>query len=304
MKLVVIVGPTGAGKTALAARLAARFGGEVVSADSQQVYVGMDIGTGKATAEERAVAPHHLLDVVRPDDEMTAPRFAALADAALADLAARGKVAIVCGGTGLYVRVLLFGLAVGPPGDPDLRAQLHAEDLEALWARLEGVDPACAARIDRHDRRRIVRALEVYELTGEPMSVHQARHDFRAVPPRYEARLLGLAPARDALHARIEARVEAMLAAGLLDEVRGLRAQGYRPPLRSQQAIGYAELHAHEDGVHDLARAAELIKRNSRRYARRQRSWYRNDPTVTWSEDPTQVDLDSLERYLAEPQAP
>jgi tRNA dimethylallyltransferase len=304
MKLVVIVGPTGAGKTALAARLASRLGGEVVSADSQQVYAGMDIGTGKATAEERAAAPHHLLDVVRPDEDMTAARFAALADEALAGIAARGKVAIVCGGTGLYVRVLLYGLAVGPPADPDLRAELAAQPVEELWTRLDAVDPTCAARIERQDRKRISRALEVFLVTGEPMSVHQARHDFRAVPPRYDARLIGLAPARDALYARIDARVDQMLAAGLLDEVRGLRAQGYLPPLRSQQAIGYAELHAHEDGVHDLARATELIKRNSRRYARRQRSWYRGDPTVTWSEEPSQVDLDSLERYLAGPQAP
>lgn len=301
IRLAVIVGPTGAGKTALAATLAARVGGEVVSADSQQVYAGMDIGTGKATAAERALAPHHLLDVVRPDEDMTAARFAAMADAAIAEIAARGRPVIVCGGTGLYVRVLLYGLAEGPPGDPALRAALAAEPVEALWTRLDEVDPVAAARIDRNDRKRITRALEVHAATGEPMSAHQARHDFKTVAPRYEARLIGLAPPRDTLYARIDARVDTMIAAGLLDEVRTLRAAGFRPPLRSQQAIGYAELHAHEDGLHDLPRAVELIKRNSRRYARRQLSWYRGDPRVTWYADPSQVDLDSLERYLAGP---
>jgi tRNA dimethylallyltransferase len=301
--LVVIVGPTGAGKTRLALELARHAGGEVVSADSQQVYRGMDIGTGKATAAERAAAPHHLLDVVEPDDEMTAARFLSLADAAIAGIAAAGRPAVVCGGTMLYVRVLLLGLFEGPPADPALRATLTGEaeaaGTGALWDRLAAADPEAAARIDRADLRRIIRALEVQAATGVPMSEHQRRHDFRTVPPRYPARLVGLAPPRDALYPRIDARVDAMLAAGLLDEVRALRAAGYRPPLRSQQAIGYAELHAHLDGLHDLPRAVELIKRNTRRYARRQLSWYRADPRVEWHDDPARVDLDSLRRYLA-----
>jgi tRNA dimethylallyltransferase len=296
-RLVVIVGPTGAGKTRLALALAAKVGGEIVSADSQQVYRGMDIGTGKATADERARVPHHLLDVVEPDDEMTAARFVEHADRAIAALAARGVPAILCGGTGLYVRALLLGLFEGPPADPALRAQLeqHAD----LHARLAAVDPVLAARVDPHDRKRLVRGLEVHALTGVPMSEHQARHDHRTAPPRYEHVTVGVAPPRDDLYRRIDLRVDAMLAAGLVDEVRALRARGFAPPMRSQEAIGYAELHAHLDGTLELTRAVELVKRNSRRYARRQISWYRPDQRVAWHSDPSAVDLAALERYLA-----
>lgn len=295
----MIVGPTGAGKTRLALDLATRVGGEVISCDSQQVYAGMDIGTGKATAEERAAVRHHLLDVVRPDQDMTMARFIELADLAIADVASRGKPVIVCGGTGLYVRGLLFGLFEGPPADPRLRAELAALGMAALRAELERVDPVQAARIDGNDAKRTIRALEIFRLTGEPMSAHQARHDHRTIPPRYEARLVGLAPEREALYRAIDARVDRMLAAGLEDEVGALRAAGYQPPLRSQQAIGYAELHQVAAGSLERARAIELIKRNSRHYARRQLSWYRSDPTVTWFPGVAAVDLDALQRYLA-----
>jgi tRNA dimethylallyltransferase len=302
-RIVVIVGPTGAGKTQLAIDLAERIGGEVVSCDSQQVYVGMDIGTGKATAAERARVPHHLLDVIRPDEEMTAARFVALADAAIAELAARGASAVVCGGTGLYVRALLLGLFEGPPAVPEIRERLQAEarasGAPALHARLTEVDPKAAAKIEKNDAKRIVRALEVHEATGIPMSEHQARHDHRTIEPRYPSRVIGLAPPRDQLYERIDARVDAMLAAGLVAEVTALRAAGYLPPLRSQQAIGYAELHDQLDGKVEPVRAVELIKRNSRHYARRQLSWYRADTRIEWAADRAAVDLAGLERYLA-----
>ena len=298
-RLVVIVGPTGAGKTRLALELAAHAGGEVISCDSQQVYVGMDIGTGKASAADRARVPHHLLDVVRPDEEMTAARFLALADAAIAGVAARRRAAIVCGGTGLYVRALLLGLFEGPPASADVRAALEGLAAPELRAELEQVDPAAAAKIERNDRKRMIRAIEVYRLTGEPMSAHQARHDHKQVAPRYEARLVGLAPPREALYQAIDARVDAMIAAGLEREVAALRAAGFVPPMRSQQAIGYAELHAAAEGALPRDRAIELIKRNSRHYARRQVSWYRSDPSVAWHAAPSAVDLDDLRRYLA-----
>jgi tRNA dimethylallyltransferase len=302
-RLVVIVGPTGAGKTRLAMRLAAHTGGEVVSADSQQVYAGMDIGTGKVTAAERAAVPHHVVDVVQPDEEMTAQRFVELADRAIAGAWARGAPGIVCGGTGLYVRALLLGLFAGPPASPELRAELTEraarDGTAALHAELAAIDPAIAGKIDRNDEKRIIRAVEVFRLTGEPMSAHQARHDHKSAPPRYEARLVGLSPEREALYAAIDRRVDAMIAAGLEREVAALRAAGYRPPLRSQQAIGYAELHDTLDGRVERPRAIELIKRNSRHYARRQLSWYRADQAIGWHGDPTTVDLADLERYLA-----
>ena len=295
----MIVGPTGAGKTRLSLQLAERFGGEVISCDSQQVYIGMDIGTGKVTAEERVRVPHHLLDVVRPDEEMTAARFIELADRAISDVHARGKVPIVCGGTGLYVRALLLGLFEGPPASAEVRRELIAMGAEALHAELARIDPASAARIDRNDEKRMVRALEVYRLTGETMTAHQARHDHKTMPRRYEARLVGLAPEREKLYAAIDARVDEMIAAGLEREVSALREAGYLPPLRSQQAIGYSELHEVAAGALERGRAIELIKRNSRHYARRQLSWYRPDQTITWYASPHDVDLVQLERYLA-----
>jgi tRNA dimethylallyltransferase len=302
-RLVVIVGPTASGKSSAALTLAERVDGEIVSADSQQVYVGMDVGTGKVSAEERARVPHHLLDVITPERQMTAARFIELADAAIADISARGKAVVVAGGTGLYVRALLFGLFEGPGGDAALRERLRAEaevggGAPALWERLRQVDPESSMRIDKNDLRRIIRALEVHEITGTPMSVHQAGHDFRSLPFRYPVRLIGLAPERAQLYKRIDARVDAMMAAGFLAEVERLRAAGIGPHHRSQAAIGYAELHQHLDGQLGLDKAVWRIKQNSRRYARRQVGWYRGDARVSWHRDRSEIDLPALERYL------
>lgn len=302
-RIVVIVGPTGAGKTRLSLAIAEHVGGEVVSADSQQVYIGMDIGTGKVTADERARVPHHVLDIVNPDEEMTAQRFVELADAAIADLAARGRAAIICGGTGLYVRALMLGLFAGPPASPEIRAELtelaRERGTAALHAELARIDPPSGGKIDPNDEKRIIRALEVFRLTGEPMSTHQAKHDHRTLPRRYDARVIGLAPERETLYRNIDTRVDQMIAAGFETEVQTLRTAGFLPPLRSQQAIGYAELHDAAAGTVERARAIELIKRNSRHYARRQLSWYRADTTITWFADPAAVDLADLQRYLA-----
>ena len=271
---------------------------EIVSADSQQVYRGMDIGTGKATAEQRARVPHHLLDVIDPDEEMTAARFVDLADAAIAQLAARGTPVVVAGGTGLYVRALLLGLFDGPPADPAFRERMAAQEVPALFARLREIDPEIAERLEPHDRKRITRALEVFEQTGVTMSEYQRRHDFSKVTPRYRARLVGLRPPRQQLYARIDARVEQMIAAGLVQEVRRLRAAGYTPPLRSQQAIGYAELHRHLAGELDLEIAVQLTQRNTRHYARRQLSWYRPEEGVVWYGARSEVPVDDLSRFL------
>ena len=301
-RIAVIVGPTAAGKTELALALARAAGGEVVSADSQQVYRGMDIGTGKVGPDERRAIPHHLIDVAEPDEPMTAARFAELADESIAAIAGRGASPIVVGGTGLYVRALTLGLFDAPPADEALRERLRAQARErgiaSLWERLRDVDAEAAESIHATDLVRLTRALEIYELTGEPPSVHRRRHDHRRVPLRYPARFLGLCPERDELYRRIEARVDAMLAAGLVGEVARLRAAGHVPPLRSQRAIGYAEIHRHLDGELSLGEAVNLIKRNSRRYARRQLGWYRGDARVHWYRDASEVDLAGLGRYL------
>ena len=301
--LVMIVGPTASGKTRAALALAERTGAEIVSADSQQVYIGMDIGTGKVSAADRARIRHHLIDVIPADEQMTAARFVELADQAIAGAAALGKPVVVAGGTGLYVRALLFGLFEGPPADQDLRNRLSAEaesdgGAPALWQRLSRIDHESALRIERNDLRRIIRALEVYELTGTTMSEHQARHDFRKLPFRYPVRIVGLSPERSTLYPRIDARVDAMMDAGLLDELRRLRAAGIGPDHRSQAAIGYTELHQYLDGTVTLDKAVRRIKQSSRRYARRQMSWYRGDDRIVWYHEPSDIDLAALERYL------
>jgi tRNA dimethylallyltransferase len=302
-RIVVIVGPTASGKTALALELVSAVrerGGdaEIVSADSQQVYRGMDIGTAKAAHAERARVAHHLIDVVSPSEEMTAARFVALADAAIAGIAARGHHPIVAGGTGLYVRALLHGLFEGPPADAALRARLEREGAAALHARLSQVDPVAAARIDAGDLRRIVRALEVFELTGTPISAHQRAHDIRRAPRRYPARVVGLDPPRAELRRRIDERVQAMLAGGLIEETRGLAAAGHDLSRRAFDAIGYREVRAHLSG--ELAREAlaPAIAAATRRFARRQLAWFRSEPEVAWYNAPDSVDRAALAAWL------
>lgn len=299
IRVLAVVGPTASGKTDLAVRIGEMLGGEIISIDSQQVYRGLDIGTGKATPAERARVPHHLLDVVAPDEPMTAARFVELADEAIRDVVRRGRIPILCGGTGLYYRALIYGLFSGPAADETLRTRLEAEaeacGTEALWRRLAEVDPEAAARIDRRDRVRTIRALEVFELTGIPISEHQRRHDHRRVPPRYDVRAVGLDPPRPELYARIDSRVDRMIAAGLESEVRGLLEAGYSCDLRAFAAIGYREMCAYLQGKTTLDEAVAAIKKNSRRYARRQLAWFRAEPTVIkWYKSAADVDPSTL----------
>src|SRR5262249_20213547 len=226
---------------------------------------------------------------------------AELAGAAVAAVARRGRAPIVAGGTGLYVRALLHGMFPGPGADAEVRARLEDEaratSVEALWARLAAVDPAAAARILRRDLRRIVRALEVYELTGTPMSAHQAAHDVARAPSRYPARVVGLDPPRAELHRRIDRRVDEMFAAGLVDEVQGLLAR-YPRTLAASAAIGYREVIAHLlDGV-ALADAVLAVKRATRRYARRQLAWFRAEPAVAWHPSASEVPVAALAAWL------
>jgi tRNA dimethylallyltransferase len=300
--VLFVLGPTASGKSALALALAEQSGAEIISVDSQQVYRGMDLGTAKPSAEERRRVPHHLIDIVSPADTMTAQRWADLADLALADCAARGKSAIVCGGTGLYVRALRFGFFAGPEVDVELRARLAAQPLAELHPRLAAVDPVAAARIGANDRQRLVRALEVHELTGRPISEQQAAHDHRKVPARQPgARVIGLAPPRDELVRRIDARVDAMLEAGLIDEVRGLLAAGFAPELRAFGAIGYRQSVELLTGQRELATLAPAIKQATHRYARRQRAWFAAEPDLSWYVSASQAPVAALLEFLARP---
>ncbi len=282
---IVLVGPTATGKTAAAVALAECLNGEIINADSMQVYRGMDIGTAKPNAEERARARFHLLDRVAPDQPFTVADWKARAEAAIAEIADRGHWPIVCGGTGLYIRALLddWTLATTPANlslRSALRAELEQMGAPALHARLQTVDPAAAARLHPNDAVRIVRALEVYEATGRPISDYQAQ-DRVTRPPRPAYRL-GLTLPRPILYERIEARVETMLAAGLDAEVRGLLAQGYSPVLGPLRSLGYKEMVSAICGEIDRATAIAQIKQNTRRFAKRQLTWFRADPHIFW----------------------
>ena len=274
---LAIVGPTASGKSALALHLARQAGDvELVSADAMQVYRGMDIGTAKPSPAERAEVPHHLIDVADPADDFSLARFVELGRAAIADIEARGRRAVVVGGTGLYVRGLVDDLEV--PGQfPEVRAVLDADDdTAALHRRLAALDPLAASRMEPTNRRRVVRALEVTLGAGRPFSSFGPGLDaYPAIPTR----IIGLDPPLGELDARIEARVHAMLDAGLLDEVRGLRSSLSRT---ARQALGYKELLQHLDEGVPLEEAVAQIVVRTRQFARRQRRWFRRDPRIQW----------------------
>jgi len=287
--VAVITGPTASGKTGLSLELAARAGGEIVNADSQQLYRGLDVGTAKPTPEERAAAPHHLLDLVDPGEAMDARRWCDLADAAIAAIAARGRLPIVVGGTGLYLRALLHGVVEAPPRDAALRARLEEEAARlgraALHRRLAEVDPAAAARIRENDLVRIVRALEI-AAGGRTQSQLFAAHGFRG--DRYRHRIFALDPPRAELHRRISVRVEAMFAGGILDEARRLleRCRGRLP---ERLPIGYPEAAACVRGELAREEAVRRVQVAHRRYARRQVIWLRREAGVEWIRPPADV---------------
>jgi tRNA dimethylallyltransferase len=288
---VAVLGPTASGKSALGLALAERAGGEIVACDSQQVYVGMDIGTAKPTAEERRRVPHHALDLVRPDESFHAARWAAVARAAIADIVGRGRLPIVVGGTGLYYRALVTGLFEAPPPDEGIRARHRAEaaadGVESLHTRLGGIDPEAAAAIRPRDLVRISRALEIYEQTGEPITTLRRR---AAAPADLAPTVLLLDPPLATLRARITARVDQMIAAGFLDEVRALRAAGYGPALKPLQALGYRQLGAVLDGTASLADAVAETVAATCAYARRQRTWFRKQDAALRFEGPPRIE--------------
>jgi len=285
--LVAVVGPTAVGKTDVGLALAERLNGEIVSADAVAAYRGLDIGTAKPTPDERARVPFHLLDVADPDADFNVADFERLANAAIADIRARGRTPILVGGTGLYVRAVTAVLSLPHvPPQPDVRARLYAEaeasGTPILHARLVDVDPASAAKINQNDLKRIVRALEVHTVTGQPLSSFHTPEGVHGKPrPNTLVFGLDIAP-REALYERIERRVDAMMAAGFEDEVRGLLAAGYPAGLKSLQSLGYRHLAAFLAGTIDRDTAVAELKRDTRRYAKRQLSWFRGDPRVTW----------------------
>ena len=279
--LLVIVGPTAVGKTALAIALAQALGGEIISADSRQVYRGMDIGTAKPSAAERAAAPHHLIDVVDPNEEFSLALYQDLATAAITEVAARGRLPLLVGGTGQYLAALLEGWQIPRVApQPELRAALERAATQhgaaALHTRLAVVDPVAAAGILPTNLRRVIRALEVYELTGRPISQQQQKQ-----PPPYRTKTLWLTRPAAELYDRIDARVDTMLAAGLLAEVRDLVERGYGWELPAMSGLGYREFHPYFTGQATQADAITRLKFDTHAFARRQPGWFRRLPALT-----------------------
>jgi len=282
-KIIIICGPTCTGKTAVGVELAKKFHGEIVSADSQQVWRGFDVGTAKPARDERAAVPHHLIDIANPSERFDAAQFVSLADSAIADIVSRGRVPFVVGGTGMYIRMLLHGVCDAPPRDDDVRVELEAEiaerGLPALHARLAEVDPKTAQAISPNDRTRIVRALEIYALTGEAPSELRSAHGF--LERRYAALKIGINMPRETLYERINHRCERMIAEGLVVEVKLLLGK-HGPGVQPFSAVGYKEILSHVGGSLDLAETVELMKQSTRRFAKRQLTWFRADPEIRW----------------------
>jgi tRNA dimethylallyltransferase len=287
-RIIVIVGPTASGKSELAVRLAAEFAGEIVNADSMQFYTGMEIGTARPSSQQMSLVPHHLFGIVPPDVNFTAADFTAAAGEVITDICRRGRIPFVVGGTGLYIRALLCGLAESPSADEEFRASMtdYAEKhgAGALHQLLARVDPAAAARLHINDRVRIIRALEVFHRTGKPLSLVQGGHGFREC--RYDALEIGLDVARPLLYERIEKRIDAMMAAGLVGEVEQLLAQGYSPCLKAMGAIGYREICDFFRGKQTLTESVDLMKKNTRHYAKRQLTWFKKDQAIKWVDYP------------------
>ncbi len=283
-RIVVITGPTGVGKTALALTLAREFNAGIISADSMQVYRYLDIGTAKPTREEQGPVPHHLIDCANPDEWFNAARFRAEADLAIDMLHGQGRTVFIVGGTGLYIRVLLGGLLPGPGPDEVRRGNykelvaLHGKAY--LYEKLRTKDPAAALAIDPNDAVRIIRALEYFAATGRSITEAQGRHGFQ--DKRYKFLKIGIFPDRDTLFARIDERAAAMIAAGLVEETRSLQARGYGEDIKPMQSLGYKHIFAYLKGGCSLEEAQASMARDTRKYAKRQLTWFRAEKDIIW----------------------
>ena len=283
--IICVAGPTASGKTALAVALAKELNGEVVSCDSMQVYRRMNIGTAKPTKEEMQGVPHHMIDVAEPEEDFSVSRYCELATPIVDDIVARGKTAIIAGGTGLYMDSLIKGSGFAPFPSTGMREKLEAladaEGMEAMLSRLRIIDPEAAARLHLSDRKRIIRALEVYYETGETITEHNRRT--QTLPSRYRPLWMGLDFAeRRELYSRIDLRVALMLQAGLVEEIRGLLAEGIPAKCTAMQAIGYKEFVDALEGRGTVEEAAAQVRQSSRRYAKRQLTWFRRNPDMHW----------------------
>jgi tRNA dimethylallyltransferase len=298
--LVVVVGPTAVGKTEIGLYLGEALAGEIVSADSRQVYRGMDIGTAKPTPAEQRQVPHHLIDIRNPDETLSLGEYRRLALAAIAAIHDRGHLPLLVGGTGQYVRAVVEGWQVPEvPPQPPLRAELEAlaarEGNMAVFARLQALDPESAARMDPRNLRRVIRALEVTLVLGRPFSQVRSK-----APPPFRILQIGLTRPRPLLYARADARIEAMFARGFVDEVRRLLAQGYGPDLPAFSSLGYREVAGYLAGSYSLEEAKALLRRHTRQFIRRQYNWFAlNDPAITWFDREQTDPATILERVQA-----
>jgi tRNA dimethylallyltransferase len=296
--LIAIVGPTAVGKSALALKLAEEFRGEIVSADSRLVYRSMDIGTAKPTSDDQRRIPHHLIDLVDPDEAFSLAHYQHLAYTVIAEIHARGNIPFLVGGSGLYVRAVLEGLTI-PRVEPNLerRAALEKEEARELYARLQALDPMAASKIDPRNKRRVVRAIEVCESAGQPISQLQTR-----AAPSYRVLRIGLTLPREELYQRINERVDAMMAAGLVDEVRALVVRGYSTDAPAMSGLGYRQVAAYLNGMATREEAVRQIKRDTRRFVHHQYSWFRlDDPRIQWFDLSTSHDGDicaAVRRFL------
>jgi len=280
---IFLAGPTAVGKSAVSLALAEAIGGEIISVDSMQVYRGLDIGTAKPTAAERARVPHHLIDVAELTQPFDAAKFVSLANLAVTEIQSHGRVPIFCGGTGLYFKAYLEGLGEAPPADPALRAELEAMPLVALLRELEQHDPATFAKIDRHNPRRVIRAVEVIRLTGKPFSQQRAEWKSKVQSPESKV-IFALTRSAEDLRVRINARVDEMFTRGLVDETRRLLERGLEQNKTAMQAIGYRQVVEHLRGERSLAETMELVKSKTRQFAKRQMTWFRKHADAQWIE--------------------
>jgi tRNA dimethylallyltransferase len=300
-KVIIICGPTGIGKTTVGIKLAEKFGGEIVGADSMQIYRHMDIGTAKPTLEERRQVSHHMVDIVDPDEDFDAVQFSERARATIAELNRQGRLSFVVGGTGLYIKALLHGFFQSEPVDPKIRNRLKQELEQSgssfLYERLVQVDPDTAGRLHPNDSYRIIRALETIASSGKSISKHHLDHGFDEDP--FNALRIGLRIDRAKLYARIDQRVDAMIQAGLIEEVKKLLAMGYSAELKPMQSIGYRHVIGFLEGSLPWDECLRTLKRDTRRFSKRQFTWFGADPQIIWYE-PDQLDqiIEAVERFL------